>query len=154
MKEGKHPLVIGIGNVLRGDDGAGFRVAEALRDGNGHNLVVITVDQLTPELAACIASASRVLFVDASADPLRSGLMPLDAHHEALATSMAVGLSHTITPPVLMALADVLYHHRPPAWQLLIPAEHWDHGIQLSVVTTEACGQALAMARAWGHSHA
>ena len=155
MNEGKRPLVIGIGNVLRSDDGAGYRVAEELHKAIGDQLDVLAVHQLTPELACRVASASRVLFVDASLDPLRSGLKPLEGVQQAPQTSSGVvGLGHRLTPQMLLALAQGLYHHRPPAWELLIPAQHLDHGAALSGLTSEACTQALSLALAWGRSHA
>ena len=153
MTEAARPLVIGIGNVLRSDDGAGYRVAEALSNGINHCLEVITVHQLTPELVLYIGSASHVLFVDASVEQKWVVLKPIAAQN-ATTSSAAVGVGHTITPNVLMALAQVLYHHCPPAWELLIPAQHWGHGPQLSGLTAEACSQALLMAKAWGHGHA
>ena len=154
MTEAKRPLVIGIGNVLRSDDGAGYQVAEALRNEINRSLEVITVHQLTPELALYIGSASRVLFVDASVEQLFSALKPLAEHQNATPSSTPVGVGHSITPDMLMALARVLYDHCPPAWELLIPAQRWDHGTKLSGLTAEGCTQALLMAKAWGHGHA
>ena len=62
-------LIIGYGNPLRGDDGVGWRVAEAvaaaLPDGAAE---VLTVHQLTPELAELMSRADRVIFIDAAAE--------------------------------------------------------------------------------------
>jgi Ni,Fe-hydrogenase maturation factor len=58
-------LVIGYGNDLRGDDGAGPRVAELVRGWRLPGLTAIAVRQLTPELAEPLASAEFALFVDA-----------------------------------------------------------------------------------------
>lgn len=149
MSKAPRPLVIGIGNVLRGDDGAGFRVAEALRDAKGHQCEVIALHQLTPELALRIAAASRVLFVDASLDPERTGLEPLPP-----AAGAALPLAHELSPQTLMAMARLLYGQCPPAWQLLLPAWHWEHGMQLSAITASACERALPIVQAWEDGHA
>jgi len=64
---GFRPLVVGYGNTLRGDDGVGPRVAELLAaDPRLAGAVVLARHQLTPELAADIAEAALVVFIDAS----------------------------------------------------------------------------------------
>ncbi len=60
-------LVIGYGNTLRGDDGAGCYVAERLCALNHEpGLKVLSLHQLTPELAQPVAEAGLVIFIDAS----------------------------------------------------------------------------------------
>lgn len=59
------PLLIGIGNRLCGDDGVGAQLVDALTAEGDGRLRTLTVHQLTPELAAVVADASAVLFVDA-----------------------------------------------------------------------------------------
>ena len=60
------PLVIGYGNTLRHDDGVGVRAAELMRvDPRFAGVDVVTVHQLTPELALDVGAASLVVFVDA-----------------------------------------------------------------------------------------
>ena len=60
-------LVIGYGNPLRGDDGAGWKAAELLaEDPRLAGAVVLARHQLTPELADDVSRASLVVLVDAS----------------------------------------------------------------------------------------
>ena len=59
-------LVIGYGNTLRGDDGIGPAVAEAVAALGLPGVRVIVAHQLTPELAADLADAQLVVFVDAA----------------------------------------------------------------------------------------
>jgi hydrogenase maturation protease len=60
-------LIIGYGNPLRGDDGVGWEVAShlaaAIPSETAH---ILTVHQLTPELAEPISEADLVIFIDAS----------------------------------------------------------------------------------------
>ena len=57
------------GNPLRGDDGVGWRVAEAVAAALPDAVAdVLTVHQLTPELAEPISRAERVIFIDAAAE--------------------------------------------------------------------------------------
>jgi len=101
------PLLIGIGNRLRSDDGIGYRIAETLR-AEDSPMQVLAVQQLTPELAEPIAAAAAVLFVDASvldpgADQLR--LEPLLPHGGITdAAAMRAPLSHQFSPIGLLQL--------------------------------------------------
>ncbi|MFN7898679.1 MAG: hypothetical protein ACK5N0_03300 [Synechococcaceae cyanobacterium] len=65
-------LVIGIGNSLRGDDGVGWWLAQRAERWLPPDRVR-AVRQLTPELAAELAAATRVLFLDAWLPPGDSG---------------------------------------------------------------------------------
>ena len=56
-------LVIGYGNRLRSDDGAGPRVAERLAS---DGVAVRVCDQLVPELADDLKGRAVVVFVDAA----------------------------------------------------------------------------------------
>ena len=60
-------LIIGYGNALRGDDGAGYIAAELLRERiHDPNVEVFSLQQLTPELMEPVSRASQVIFMDAS----------------------------------------------------------------------------------------
>ncbi len=90
VAEGGADLVIGIGNPLRGDDGVGWWLAERaeqLPPGTPTKgpLLVQTVQQLTPELAAELTDVRRVLFIDAWWPPGQGSRL-----HEAPERSQAV----------------------------------------------------------------
>jgi hydrogenase maturation protease len=59
-------LVIGYGNTLRGDDGVGSLVAEQVATWSLPDVRSHSIHQLTPELAAEIAQAEQIFFIDAS----------------------------------------------------------------------------------------
>jgi Ni,Fe-hydrogenase maturation factor len=66
---GSGVLIVGYGNSLRGDDGAGWHAATRLAaDPRLTGARVLARHQLTPELAAEVASASLVVLVDATTD--------------------------------------------------------------------------------------
>lgn len=138
-------VVIGYGNRLRRDDGAGQRLAEWLARRRRPGLVVRACHQLTPELVALLPAASRVLFIDAALALARPQLQPL------LATppSAAEPFSHALTPQQLLALAEQLLGAKPAAWQLLIPAHHLQLGEGLSPATAAACRAAWPLLRHW-----
>ena len=66
-------LVIGYGNTLRGDDGVGPRVAEAVGELNLPGVHTLICPLLTPELANPISRAGKVIFVDAAVDAPKTG---------------------------------------------------------------------------------
>ena len=135
-------VVIGFGNRLRRDDGAGpHHQARRRRPG----LVVRACHQLTPELVALLPAASRVLFIDASLALARPQLQPLPA----TPPSAAEPFSHALTPQQLLALAEQLLGAKPAAWQLLIPAHHLQLGEGLSPATAAACRAAWPLLRHW-----
>jgi hydrogenase maturation protease len=137
-----HPshLLIGVGNRLRGDDGAGYRLAELLA-AEPHPTAapwqVLAVQQLTPELAAAIAIANAVLFVDAwhpnTPQPPRPVLELKD------------------TPRQDHALHQRLSHQCSPG-QLL--DRQLGHGEALSPSTAQAVAAGLRLVRQWRPSHA
>jgi hydrogenase maturation protease len=104
-------LVLACGNTLRSDDGVGPRLAEwaAERFQADPGVRVIVRQQWTPDLAADIASADSVLFVDASVEaaPGRVSLVAV-----APAENAAEASSHHLGPSQLLSLAQTLYGSR------------------------------------------
>ena len=124
-------LVIGYGNTLRRDDGAGPWVAERIT-----NLLGTAVDcwierQLLPEMAERISQAQRVVFVDA-----QSGTTEMQVRQLRLdAPSPATG-THYCDPINLLTLAATLFGSAAPlAWLVTIPADDFSHGEGLSATT-------------------
>jgi hydrogenase maturation protease len=133
-------LVIGYGNELRGDDGLGPRVAEVIAAANHPDVRVRTVFQLVPELAAELAEARMVIFVDALADPGRIAveLTPVGAEET---TDWS---THTADPRTLLALTRAVYGRTPEAWWLKTPGRNFDFGEGLSSAAEEGVRQAIA----------
>ncbi len=131
-------LVIGYGNELRGDDGAGLHVARAVQTLGLPGVKVLAVSQLTPEIAAEIASAGMVLFVDASADAELQGfeIRPLAPGGE------SITLGHAAGPQWLLSLTRQLYGQTLPARLLTLAAPKIDFGEELS----PGCQDAVAAA--------
>jgi hydrogenase maturation protease len=105
------PLVIGIGNPLRGDDGVGQVVVQTLADRLPPDAATLrTVHQLTPELATDLADASHLILVDASV-ALPPGQVQITCLEDT-APPQLVG--HHLTPTELRALAKLVYGRVPP----------------------------------------
>ena len=101
-------LVLACGNTLRSDDGVGPRLAEwaAERFREDSNVRVVARQQWTPDLAAEIAAAESVLFVDSSVDsaPGRVSLIPVEAK-----TNGSASAAHQLGAPELLGLSRTLY---------------------------------------------
>ena len=110
-------LVIGYGNTLRGDDGVGPRVAEAVDALHLPGVRTMTCQQLSPEHAAPISLAQTVIFVDAAVDA------PREVRFRRLEPSDSSQLmAHAADPRTLLALARDVFGQVPRAWWLTIPA--------------------------------
>lgn len=130
-------LVIGYGNEWRGDDGAGPAVACRIASMELPGVAVLSLHQLTPELAETISRAGRVVFVDATTER-DVGLLIRSVRPEPADELM----THVVSPEALLALAQLLYSRAPPAWLLAI--EGWDFrpGEKLSEQTTALVAEA------------
>jgi hydrogenase maturation protease len=135
-------LVIGYGNELRRDDGVGPKVVAAVAAWNLPNVRTLIDHQLTPEFAEPIASARRVVFVDASLSPGDSvHLHDIEPHdHPEIIT-------HVSDPRSLLALARQAFGRCPPASWLSIPVQDLDFGEGLSQVAQKGVGAALEALR-------
>ncbi len=137
-------LIIGYGNPLRGDDGVGWRVAEqAAVSLAAAPVAVLTVHQLTPELAEPISRAGRVVFVDAAAAG-EPGTVNCFALEEAGKLPALQG-THQTTPDALLAMAGELFGRRPPATMVTIAGESFAVSEALTPGVEAAVPAALAL---------
>jgi hydrogenase maturation protease len=114
-------LIIGYGNTLRGDDGVGPRVAEAIEKLNLPGVRTLVCQQLSPEYADPVSRAHTVVFVDAAVDaPKEVQLRKLEPGE----TSQL--MAHAADPRTMLALARDVFGHAPQAWWLTIPAVKLD----------------------------
>jgi hydrogenase maturation protease len=131
-------LVIGYGNTLRGDDGAGVRAAELIAM-HYPNVHCMTVQQLTLDLAETIAQHAEVVFLDASiaVNKITVTALPTDPRAHTYD-------SHLLTPVTLVQASHHLYGHLPRrALQIEIPATDFAFGEHPSPKTMR-CVEELA----------
>ena len=134
-------LIIGFGNTLRRDDGAGAVAARLLADDPrlaGDDVEISECYQLLPEMALDLAEASLVIFVDADMrglpgsiemhqiDPLTAARTDADARGEPGASSHHVGGGE------LVALSAALTGHAPRAVAIGIGVADLEMGEGLS----------------------
>jgi hydrogenase maturation protease len=145
--------VVAYGNPLRGDDGAAWRVAQRLERA-GDPVVVLTLHQLTPEVASLLSQADSVIFIDAArgAPPGRvstAEIGPAAAHSP---------LTHHLSPETVLALTQRLYSTCPRAALVTIAGESFEFAEALSAPVRRALPEALRavrqLIRAWSLSAA
>lgn len=133
-------LAIGYGNTLRGDDAVGPWVAEQVAAWNVPEVRSLSVHQLAPELAAEMAEAEVVFFIDACV--MEAG--KTQARIEPVASQKGRSqLDHLWSPSVLLHLTNTLYDANPVAYQILIPALQFDYGAPLSAIAREGMAWSL-----------
>ncbi|MDJ0632066.1 MAG: hydrogenase maturation protease [Xenococcaceae cyanobacterium MO_188.B29] len=133
-------LVIGYGNTLRSDDGAGQRVAEKIARWKLPGVQTLAVHQLTPELAENIAQADTVIFVDAVATKDNSVSVKIQ---QLEAEDNNNSLGHSCNPRSLLSFTQLVYGKTIPAYWVLIPAVKFDFGEELSSLTERGIDIAL-----------
>jgi hydrogenase maturation protease len=141
-------LILGYGNPLRSDDGVGWKAAAALeRELSSADVLVVTSQQLTPEMAETVSRCSRVLFLDAahtgSPGEIRMETVRRDPDAK-------VGdVSHQLLPPALLELAYRYFAVEPKAALLTLAGENFEFGEHFSASVEHSWGAYLDRARGW-----
>jgi hydrogenase maturation protease len=128
-------LVIGYGNTLRRDDGAGAALAERLAarwQEQGLSACTQIVTQLTPELALDIAAAdvTAVVFVDATVAPNGGGIQIRRLN----GANASPSLGHHLGPALLLNYAALFQERQTPAWLVTVGGNDFGMGEGFSPV--------------------
>jgi hydrogenase maturation protease len=123
-------LIIGYGNTLRGDDGAGCTAARRLaRRLSPHLASVLTVHQLLPELADPVSRSKLAIFIDADCR-----LAPGVVHRRHLIPSPpSAGITaHQQDPERILRLVRDLFGRAPRALLFTIGGSNFAYNRLLS----------------------
>ena len=131
-------LVIGYGNDLRSDDGAGRAVAEMVADLDLPGVEVRTVSQLTPELTLEISGRAKVIFVDADVDVADLTVRPVQAGPPGDGV-----MTHHGDPAILLSLTRNVGRLPDESYVISIPASNLEMGFAFSPRTEHAIGEAV-----------
>jgi hydrogenase maturation protease len=135
-----HVVVAAIGNPLRGDDGAAWRVAEhAEQHWRGQDVNVLVGQQVLPEWAAVLADADVVYFVDAARGRASVALEPLAAAPPQSSTAV----THSLGPANLLRLAADLFGNAPESYLLALPAIEFGFDESLSPIGRRAVSDGI-----------
>jgi hydrogenase maturation protease len=130
-------LIIGYGNPLRGDDGLGLAAAAALTQllADRPDVQVITVHQLTPDLAELIAGYATVIMLDAHAGETPGELV---VTRIAPVAGRSQPFSHYLSPAELLTVTEALYDRRPAVWLAGLTGSSFEVGHSLSEPVRQA----------------
>ena len=150
--ERQHPerlsrlLIIGYGNPLRRDDGIGWRVADRLATLAGDAAKVLTVHQLTPELAEPISKAGLVIFIDACYAG-RAGSWTCETISPDQESPAA--FTHYFAPENLLGYAKAIFGAKPKALLISVAGASFDCGDQLSPAVAGIVPEIVATVSQW-----
>lgn len=128
----KNILIIGYGNPLRRDDGAGVIAVERLQQKIKYpNCTFITAHQLQPEMIAEFAVADVVLLVDADAR-LKPGVI----NHEFLSVDADQNhrITHFMRPHYMLWICKQIYRYAPETVLFSIGGYDFEYGEGLSAI--------------------
>ena len=133
-------FVVGYGNDLRSDDGAGRWVADEIEARELPGVAVRSISQLTPELALQIAGRDVVVFVDADVDVTELTVRPVEAK-----TTGAQTMTHHGDPATLLAMVSAVGEPPRRAYVVSIPATNLEMGLTMTDATRAAADEAVAL---------
>lgn len=135
-------LIIAYGNPIRGDDGAGWRIAAEAAAHLPAGAVILTTHQLTPEIAEPASQARVVVFVDAAegGEPGEVTVLPVVP-----GTANPRAFTHQMDPDGLLAMAQSLFGRRPPAYLVTINGESFELTEELSATVAAAIPEAARL---------
>jgi hydrogenase maturation protease len=155
-------LVLGYGNVDRGDDGLGYYVVNEISRRLAHadlepytyepqpvtgELSLLFQRQLTPEMAEFVAEFDQVIFVDA-----HTGAYDEEVRVVAVEPGyVPSALTHHMSPATLLALAKVMSGRSPAGYLCSARGSEFDFTTDLSerarVTAEQVVEKVLAMIR-------
>ncbi len=98
--------------------GVAQRVSDRIKTFNLDNVLTISVDDLTPELADHLARVDYAIFIDSPrmGSQVKVKVRPLEAFGSEPAGSSTPAVGHSCDPSSLLALTHSAYGHHPQAW--------------------------------------
>lgn len=133
-------VIIGYGNVLRGDDGIGPLAARSLAVRLADQPVtVLEAHQLLPEMAWFVSQAELVVLIDAATGAAAGEIRRQRLEYAAEQRSMALGVvGHHLTGQQLLAGCRTLYGASPEVFLITVTVESFEVGEGLSEAAQEA----------------
>jgi hydrogenase maturation protease len=143
----KSTCIIGIGNSLRSDDGAGAYICSLLEE-KKLPVTIITTHQLDIGMVEELSKFDRVIFVDAAANETQFSFQLLNTLSQQLQSS-----SHHINTAMLASLAKQLFAAPTQFYLCAVGASHFEMGSSLSEKTKYNATEAAAMLSKWIQSN-
>jgi hydrogenase maturation protease len=136
--------IVGMGNTIRSDDGLGCYICAALEKLVLPNVVIMTVQQLDPEIVEDLLPFDKIVIVDASLTGDAVAFSELD---EKMAT--AVASSHHMNAAMVHALARRIYGKELSLFLCAVKGENFEMGDHLSATAQKNAGEAIKILTGW-----
>ncbi|MEL7034003.1 MAG: hydrogenase maturation protease [Cyanobacteria bacterium J06592_8] len=117
----KTVIILGYGNLIRGDDGIGPAVATEVETWKLANVRSLCLHQLVPEVAEDLSQVDVAIFVDASMTGETIEISPQNPIE-----TTASNWGHYLNPESLLTLAKTLYGKAPQAWLISVPGVNFE----------------------------
>lgn len=137
----KTVLILGYGNPLRGDDGAGWAAVERLQArGLPAGVDALVQHQLLPEVIPAVSEVGLAIFVDATTtgEPGAVQVQPVQA-----GGSLVKPFTHQLDPETVVANALALYGRAPQAQLITISGKSFGYEETLTDVVETAVAEAV-----------
>jgi hydrogenase maturation protease len=123
-------LIIGYGNPLRSDDAVGWHAVEALKSLIPQDSVtLLSIHQLSPELAESLSNSKQVIFIDAGTEATPGQIRITNLSPEPASPKP---LHHHLTPEALLSYSASLYGNSPEGMLITIGGGSFEFGEKLS----------------------
>jgi len=139
-------LVLGVGNPTRGDDAAGWLLADRIQALGFAGVEVCQAQQLTPEWVLTWWAYDRVLVLDAACDGPEVAWKIVD---ESPKPSAGSSTSHGLSPATMVALGRTLYGDGPEVHVCALRADGFELGAGISPAMERRLDEALGRVQAW-----
>jgi hydrogenase maturation protease len=141
----KRTCVVGIGNPLRSDDGAGPYICQLLQEKKIQDVHFIVTQQLDMGLAEELSKYDRVIFADASLELETFSFLPMQLEFHAQTQSF----SHQINASILASLTSQLYKRNTQFYICAIGAANFEMGNLVSISARKNAQDAVALLSQW-----
>lgn len=139
-------LVVGYGNIVRGDDAAGVYAAEQLALKNLANVEVRTAHQLLPELIEDFPLYQKIYLIDCASEGPAYAIQKLERVDKAQVVS-----SHHVDPSLLMQLAGKFGLRCPEIYLCTLRGYQFEFDEKLSEETIQGvCGLIQTLSKEFG----
>lgn len=135
-------VVIGVGNTLRGDDGAGPAVVALLRDAVRSDVEIVAVDGEATELLSLLEGAASAFIIDASGSEGPAGTVRrFDASTSAVPQQKFASTSHGLGVAAVIELARALSRLPPQCVVYTIEGASFEVGAPVSPAVETAAAE-------------
>ena len=146
-KEPIHICLLGTGNPLRTDDGAGIYCCEMIGKMEIPGLTIMTTQQLQSELVPQLLGFDKVIVADASVQHKQPVIYPFIP-----SSTPAQSSSHHMSIDLLYGLAHELYRRNISFYCCAIPAKNLELGDKLSASGKKQADKAVKLILEWVQS--